>query len=185
MSFRTNPDRILDSIDRERNRDEEGGPTFARDATGRELDSEVPAPDATPTERARRIFRLVEKGYMAAAQSAEIRKLAARFQTIGDIPGHHARGDVSVSIQYLDSQRGDDVGMSPFEIFPHHFDEAKKATKTSRPDVNALKILRAELRTGVMSAYKKVEPRVRDAIRERADLGHIAVQVTMDLRPAG
>lgn len=184
MSFRTNPDRILDSIDRARNREEDAG-NYAREASGRELDSEAPEPGSTPTERARRIFRLVEKGYMAAAQSTDIRKLAARFQTIGDIPDHHARGDVSVSIQYLDSPRGDDVGMVPFEIFPKHFEDAKKVTRTSRPDANGLKILRDELRKGVMAAYGKVEPRVRDAVRERADLGHVAVQVTIDLRPAG
>jgi hypothetical protein len=182
MSFRTNPDRILDSIDRARNRDIEGGPDYAREASGRELDSEAPEPGSTPTERARRIFRIVEKGYMGAAQSADIRKLASRFQTIGDIPNQHARGDVSVSIQYLDSPRGDDVGMVPYEIFPSHFEEAKKVTRTSRPDANALKILRDELRKGVMAAYRKVEPRVRDAVRERADIGHVAVQVTIDLR---
>lgn len=183
MSFRTNPDRILDSIDRSRNRDEEGGPNYAREASGREMDTAVPEPGTTPTERARRIFGLVEKGYMSTAQSVDIRKLASRFQTIGDIPEHRARGDISISIQYLDSPRDDDIGMVPFEIFPAHFDEAKKITKTSRPDANALKILRDELRKGVMAAYKKVEPRVRDAVRERADLGHVAVQVTIDLRP--
>jgi hypothetical protein len=29
-----------------------------------------------------------------------------------------------------------------------------------------------------------VEPRIRDALRERADLGHVQIQVTVDLRPA-
>ncbi len=43
---------------------------------------------------------------------------------------------------------------------------------------------RTELRDGVMSAYKKMEPRVRDALKERADLGHLSVNVTMDLRTA-
>jgi hypothetical protein len=47
-----------------------------------------------------------------------------------------------------------------------------------------MRILRTELRDGVMSAYKKMEPRIRDALRERADLGHISVNVTMDLRTA-
>ncbi len=51
--------------------------------------------------------------------------------------------------------------------------------------MNALKVLRLELRNGVLAAYKKVEPRVRDALRDRADMGHIAVQVTMDVRPVG
>ena len=60
----------------------------------------------------------------------------------------------------------------------------QKVTKTSRPDVNAMKVLRAQLREGVLFAYKKVEPRIRDALRERADMGHVTVQVTMDLRPA-
>ena len=35
-----------------------------------------------------------------------------------------------------------------------------------------------------MLAYKKMEPRIRDALRERADLGHLSVNVTMDLRTA-
>jgi hypothetical protein len=29
-----------------------------------------------------------------------------------------------------------------------------------------------------------MEPRIRDALRERADLGHVQVLVTVDLRPA-
>ena len=103
---------------------------------------------------------------------------------MGDIHHHHARGDVSISIQYLDHERPDDVGMAPFEIRPYEVSEAKKETKTSRADVNALKILRRELRKGVLSAYQKVEPRIRDALRERADIGHVQVQVTVDLRPA-
>ena len=44
-------------------------------------------------------------------------------------------------------------------------------------------MLRREIRDGVMAAYRKVEPRVRDALRDRADMGHVAVQVTMDVRP--
>ena len=49
--------------------------------------------------------------------------------------------------------------------------------------MNALRVLRKELRGGVLAAYQKLEPRVRDAIRDRADMGHIQVQVTVDLRP--
>ncbi|NNM34948.1 MAG: hypothetical protein HKO53_17860, partial [Gemmatimonadetes bacterium] len=122
--------------------------------------------------------------YTKAAQRAELGRLAARFQAVGDVHHHHARGDVSVSIHYLDHARPDDVGMAPFEIRPYEVADAKKETKTSRADVNALKILRKELREGVLSAYQKVEPRIRDAMRERADMGHVQVQVTVDLRPA-
>ena len=61
---------------------------------------------------------------------------------------------------------------------------SKKETKTSRADVNALKVLRKELRGGILAAYTKLEPRVKDAIRERADMGAIQVQVMVDLRPA-
>lgn len=185
MSLRTNPDRILDNIDRQRSREENDPSTLDdRQAVGRELDSEVPASDATNPERTRRIFGLVERGYMKAAHSSELGKLASRFQSIGDLHHHHARGDVSISLQYLDSPRRDDVGMSPFEVHPEHLLEAKKETKTSRPDVNAMKILRLELRNGVKAAYKKIAPRIRDAVRERADLGHVSVQIVMDLRPA-
>lgn len=185
MSYRTNPDRILDSIDRARNRDAESARfSLDRQALGRELDTEVPALDATTPERIKRIFKTVERAYTKAAQRGELGKLAARFQSVGDIHHHHARGDVSISIQYLDHERGDDVGMSPFEIRPYEVAEAKKETKTSRADVNALKVLRRELRQGVLSAYQKMEPRIRDALRERADLGHVQVQVTVDLRPA-
>ena len=87
-------------------------------------------------------------------------------------------------IHYMDSPRFDDVGMSPFEIRPLDLVEIKKETESSRPDVNAMKILRQELRNGVMSAYKKMEPRIKDGLRERADMGHLTVTVTMDLRPA-
>jgi hypothetical protein len=111
-------------------------------------------------------------------------RLAARFQAVGDIHHHHARGDVSISVQYLDHERFADVGVSPFEIRPYEVADAKRETKTSRADVNALKVLRKELRGGVLAAYQKLEPRVRDAIRDRADMGHIQVQVTVDLRPA-
>lgn len=184
MSYRTNPDRILENIDRSRNRDEEMGPQHPRQATGRELDTEVPGTGDTPTDRQRRIFGIVERAYMKCAQT-ELKGLAARFQSIGDISNHHARGDITISVHYLDSRRHDDQGMAPFEILPDQLVEARKVTKTTRPDVNALKILREKLREGVMTAYKKAEPRIRESIRERADLGHVEVHVTMDLRPAG
>gem|GEM_PF-6193898 len=76
------------------------------------------------------------------------------------------------------------------EIFSRHIrpdalEEAKEATGTSRADVNALKVLREHLREGVMAAYAKLEPRLRAAIRDRADLGHVSVQITVDLRAAG
>jgi hypothetical protein len=85
----------------------------------------------------------------------------------------------------MDHERFDDVGVSPFEIRAFHIADAKKETKTSRADVNALKVLRKELRGGVKAAYTKLEPRIRDAIRDRADMGHVQVQVTVDLRAAG
>ena len=62
--------------------------------------------------------------------------------------------------------------------------DAKKETKTSRADVNALRVLRSELRGGILAAWQKLEPRVKDAIRDRADMGAVQVQVTVDLRPA-
>jgi len=185
MSYRTNPDRILDSIDRARNRDAESAQfNLDRQAQGRELDTDIPDLDATNPERAKRIFRVVERAYTRTAQRAELGLLAARFRSVGDVHHHHARGDVSVSVQYLDHERSDDVGMAPFEIRPYELTEAKKETKTSRADVNALKVLRKELHQGVLSAYKKIEPRIRDALRERADMGHVQVLVTVDLRPA-
>ena len=186
MSLRTNPDRILDSIDRERSRDEEtaGRPSDDRQAVGRELDTTPPPSDATNLERTKRVFSLVDQAYRTAAQGQELGRLASRFRGIGDLHHHHARGDVSVVVQYLDSGRPPDVGMSPFEIKPSDLAETKKETGNSRADVNAMKLLRKELRNGVMSSYKKLEPRMRDALKERADLGHISVEVTMDLRPA-
>lgn len=185
MSYRTNPDRILDNIDRARNRDAESARfTLDRQAVGRELDSEMPDVDATNPERIKRIFRILERAYTKTAQRGELGRLASRFQSVGDIHHHHARGDISISIQYLDHDRPDDVAMSPFEIRPYEVADAKKETKTSRADVNALKILRRELREGVLLAYQKVEPRLRDALRERADMGAVQVQVTVDLRPA-
>lgn len=184
MSFRTNPDRILANIDRGRERAAEAREEFLRQAQGRELDSEMPDRDTTPAERQQRIFKLIERAYMSVAGSRELRQLAQRFQAIGDIPNQHARGDVTVSIHYMDSERQDEVAMSPFEIRPVQFAEEKKITKTSRADVNGLRLLRTELREGVMAAYTKMEPRVREAVRERADLGHVTAQVTVDLRPA-
>ncbi|MFO8173728.1 MAG: hypothetical protein ACQET1_08435 [Gemmatimonadota bacterium] len=185
MSFRTNPDRILEGIDRERTRAEEAGrQADDRQAVGRELDSMPSAPDATQSERMKRIFRLVEKAYTAAAKAGELGRLAARFRAIGDLHHHHARGDVSVVIHYMDSSRHDDVGISPFEIRPGDLEEIRKVTESSRADVNAMRILRKHLRDGVMAAYKKMEPRIKDGLRERADSGHLTVTVTMDLRPA-
>lgn len=183
MGYRTNPDRILENIDRDRSRKEERR-SDDRQATGRELDTSVPGDDATNPERVKRVFRAVERAYMKAAQRDELGRLAARFQAVGDIPHHHARGDVSVSVRYLDDSRRDDVGVSPFEIRPEDVEEAAEETGTSRDDVNALRVLRQALRDGVMAAYEKIESRVRDGVRERADLGHVEVQVTMDLRPA-
>ena len=185
MSFRTNPDRILENIDRARNRDAESAGLYVdRQAMGRDLDTEIPDLDATTTERLKRIFAVLERAYTRAAQRTELGRLASRFQAVGDIHHHHARGDVSISVQYLDHDRFDDVGVSPFEIKPYQIADAKKETKTSRADVNALKVLRKELRAGILAAYQKLEPRVRDALRDRADMGHVQVQVTMDLRPA-
>lgn len=183
MSFRTNPDRILDNIDRSRNREDAGLRGSERQAAGRELDTTIPDLDATTPERVKRIFAAVERAYVKAAQSAVLGPLAQRFQAVGDISEHRARGDVSIAIRYLDHDRPEDFGMSPFEIHPDDLLEARKETKTTRADVNAMKILRKELRDGVLAAYKKLEPRARDAIRDRADMGHIEVQVTVDVRP--
>ncbi|HZD03713.1 MAG TPA: hypothetical protein VE173_02310 [Longimicrobiales bacterium] len=183
MGFRTNPDRILENIDRARERAEDAPRSGTnRQATGRELDTGVPDSDATNPERVKRIFKAVERAYTSCAQSAELGPVASRFQTIGDLRSHRARGDVSVSIQYLDADRSDDIGLAPFEIRPEEIEEARKETKTSRPDVNAMKVLRGKLRTGVLAAYRKIEPRIREALRERADVGHVSVQVTVDLR---
>ncbi|MDA0313267.1 MAG: hypothetical protein O2992_14275 [Gemmatimonadetes bacterium] len=185
MSLRTNPDRILENIDRSRNRDAESAAlNIDRQAEGRELETEMPDLDATTPERAKRIFAILERAYTRTAQRAELGRLASRFQAVGDIHHHHARGDVSVSIQYMDHERYDDVGVSPFEIRPYEITDAKKETKTSRADVNALKVLRKQLHRGVLAAHQKLEPRIRDAIRDRADMGHVQVQVTVDLRPA-
>lgn len=186
MSYRTNPDRILENIDRARTRDMERALSLNdRQARGREMETEIPDGDATTPERMRRLFALIESGYQRAAQSAEISPLAARFRAIGDISHQMARGDVSVSVQYLDHDRHDDIGVVPFEVTPRHLEEAKKESRTSRPDVNATRVLRLKLRNGVLAAYKKIDPRLRDALKERADIGHVAAEVTLDLRPGG
>ena len=53
MSYRTNPDRILDNIDRARNRDAESARfNLDRQALGRELETAIPDLDATNPERA-------------------------------------------------------------------------------------------------------------------------------------
>ena len=183
MSLRTNPDRILDNIDKQKLREEENRNNQNREAVGKHLNNEAPDLDATTPERTKRIFGVVEEAYNKIASNKELGRLASHFRAVGDIPNHHARGDVSISIQYVDSPRMDDIGMAPYEIVPQRLLEAKKETKTSRPDVNALKVLRLEVRNGVLTAYKKLAPRIKDALRDRADMGHVAVQITMDVRP--
>jgi hypothetical protein len=183
MSLRTNPDRILDNIDRSRNRDEASGRGSDRRASGRELDTELPDVDATTPERVKRIFALVERAYVSCAQSSSLVPLSQRFQSVGDVAEHRARGDVTLAVRYLDHERPEDFGMSPFDIHPEDLVEARKQSRTSRPDVNAMRVLRAELRKGVKAAYEKIEPRVRQAIRDRADMGHVEVEITMELRP--
>ncbi len=183
MGYRTDPDRILENIDRARDREDRVEKDDRR-ASGRELDTNVPGPDATNPERAKRIFRAVERAYMQAAQREELGRLASRFQSIGDINSHHARGDVSVTVQYLDAKRHEDIGTAPFEVVPEEIEEAKEESGSRRADVNALRVLRHKLRDGVLAAYDKIESRVREAVRERADMGHVSVQVTVDLRPA-
>lgn len=183
MGYRTNADRILENIDRSRNRDDDRQEDD-RQATGRELDTQEPGSDATNPERVKRVFRAVERAYVKTAQREVLGRLASRFRSIGDISHHHARGDVSVSIRYLDDSRSDDVGITPFEIRASDIEEAAEESGSRRADVNAMRILRQELRKGVLAAYDKIESRVRDAVRERADMGHLEVRVTMDLRPA-
>ena len=91
MSYRTNPDRILDNIDRARNRDAESARfTLDRQAMGRELETEIPDVDATNPERVKRIFRTLERAYTKTAQRTELGRLAARFQSVGDVHHHHA-----------------------------------------------------------------------------------------------
>ena len=183
MSLRTNPDRILDNIDKQKLREEENRNNQNREAVGKALNNKAPDLDATTPERTKRIFGVVEEAYNKIASNKELGRLASHFRAVGDIPNHHARGDVSISINYIDSPRLDDIGMTPYEIVPQRLLEAKKETKTSRPDVNALKVLRFEIRNGVLTAYKKLAPRIKDALRDRADMGGVAVRITMDVRP--
>ena len=183
MSLRTNPDRILDNIDKQKLREEESRNNQNREAVGKHLNNEAPDLDATTPERTKRIFGVVEEAYNKIASNKELGRLASHFRAVGDIPNHHAIGDVSISIQYIDSPRMDDIGMAPYEIVPQRLLEAKKETKTSRPDVNALKVLRLEIRNGVLTAYKKLAPRIKDALRDRADMGGVAVRITLDVRP--
>ena len=129
MGLRTNPDRILENIDRQRIREEEAQAGQDRQAVGRELETEIPDVDATTPERMRRIFEIVERSYTKAASNVELGKLASHFRTVGDIPTHHARGDISVSIQYIDSARLDDIGMSPFEILPEQTLRSKEGNE--------------------------------------------------------
>ncbi len=56
MGLRTNPDRILENIDRQRIREEEAQAGQDRQATGRELETEIPDVDATTPERMKRIL---------------------------------------------------------------------------------------------------------------------------------
>ena len=106
MSLRTNPDRILDNIDRQRTREEEGHAGQDRHAIGRELDITIPDIDATTPERMRRIFSIVESSYTKAAANVELGKLASHFRAVGDIPTHHARGDVSIPHFYVIDSTG-------------------------------------------------------------------------------
>ena len=94
MGLRTNPDRILENIDRQRIREEEAQAGQDRQAIGRELETEIPDVDATTPERMKRIFAIVERSYTKAASNVELGKLASHFRAVGDIPTHHARGDV-------------------------------------------------------------------------------------------
>ena len=183
MSLRTNPDRILDNIDKQKLREEESQNNQNREAVGKALDNVAPDLDATTPERTKRLFQVVEEAYNDIASNRELGRLASHFRAVGDIPNHHARGDVSIARDWMDSPRLDDIGMAPYEIVPQRLLEAKKETKTSRPDVNALKVLRLEIRNGVLAAYKKLAPRIKDALRDRADMGGVAVQINMDVRP--
>ncbi len=184
MKYDRATDRILNRIDQARSHDVERALSLNdRQARGREMDATIPDGDAITPERIRRLFALVTSAYQRAAHSNEIGPLAARFRTIGDISHHMARGDVSVSVQYLEHERRDDVGVVPFEITSRDLEEIKKETRTTRADVNAMKVLRLRLRDGVLAAYKKIDPRLRDAIKERADIGQVAAEVTLDIRP--
>ncbi len=181
---RSNADRILDNIDRARSRDLERSLSLHdQQARGREMDATIPDGDSTTPERVKRLFALIEAAYRKAAQGSVMSPLAARFRAIGDISHFMAQGDVSVSLHYIDAERHDDVGVSPFEIGPGDMEAAKKESRTSRPDVNALKVLRLRLRDGVLAAYEKILPRVRDGMKERADFGAVEAEVALHLRP--
>ena len=59
MSLRTNPDRILDNIDKQKLREEENQNNQNREAVGGALNTETPDLDATTPERTKRIFGVV------------------------------------------------------------------------------------------------------------------------------
>ena len=81
MSYRTNPDRILDNIDRARNRDAESARFHLdRQAMGRELDTEVPVGDATNPERVKRIFAPTP-GLRSGASSDGSRRASSPWAT--------------------------------------------------------------------------------------------------------
>ena len=87
MSYRTNPDRILDNIDRSRSRDMERALSLNdRQARGKDLDSAIPDGDFTTPERLQRIFRLIESAYRKAARrrrrSARSRRDSRRSGTL-------------------------------------------------------------------------------------------------------
>ena len=129
MSLRTNPDRILDNIDKQKLREEENQNNQNREAVGTASDFEAPDLDATTPERTKRIFGVVEEAYNDIASNKELGRLASHFRAVGDIPNHHARGDVSIAIDWMDSPRSHDIGMTPYEIVPQRLLEAKKETK--------------------------------------------------------
>ena len=114
MGLRTNPDRIPGEH-RPATKPGRGRSRRPGSACHREKNSTRRFPISTPPrrERLRRIFGIVERSYAKAASNVELGKLASHFRAVGDIPTHHARGDVSVAIQYMDSPRPDDVGMAP------------------------------------------------------------------------
>ena len=72
MGLRTNPDRILENIDRQRIREEEAQAGQDRQAVGKELETEIPDVDATTPERMKRIFSIVERSYTKAASNVEL-----------------------------------------------------------------------------------------------------------------
>ena len=92
MSLRTNPDRILDNIDKQKLREEENQNNQNREAVGKAYNREAPDLDATTPERTKRIFGAVEEAYNDIASNKELGRLASHFRAVGDIPNHHARG---------------------------------------------------------------------------------------------